>query len=545
MPRNRKIEVSFNQAMDGTTINITTFLVKGPGVTPVLGTVTYDATNHIAIFAPTALLPASTTITGTITTGVKSASGAFLAADFVWTFKTSAALDTTKPTVISTNPANLAVSVGTNQKKITATFSQPMDSTTITGTTFTATGPGLTPVAGAVTYSMIGVTATFTPASPLAASVLFTATITTGANDLAGNPLAATFTWTFTTGSGPDVTPPTVTSTTPANGATLVSPNAAINATFSEAMDPATLNPATFKLTGPGSTSVTVKITYDVANQIATFTPKSALAATSLFTATITTGAKDLQGTPLAADFSWSFTTGSTSSLLPIDLGAGTGFEIFARAAITNTGTNVVDGDMGLTPNLLASITGFPPGIVNGTIYTGSAPQVVAALADLQTAFLAADPASLPGATIIAQNLGTPPLTLPPGLYTSAATTFQITGGNLTLDAGGDTNAVWIFQMPSVGTGLTLTNPSCDVILANGAQASNVFWWTNGSVTIGGGCAMVGNILAGTSISFASTGATLNGRALAGLGGPVPLTGAVTIAGTLGGPIGLPGGCSQ
>ena len=99
--------------------------------------------------------------------------------------------------------------------------------------------------------------------------------------------------------------------------------------------------------------------------------------------------------------------------------------------------------------------------------------------------------------------------------------------------------------MPSIATGLTLTNPTCNVILANGAQAANVFWWTPGSVTIGGGCAIVGNILAGTSISFASTGATLNGRALAGAGGANQLTGAVTIAGTLGGAMGVPGGCSQ
>ena len=73
MPINRKIAVAFNQAMDPLTINTTTFTVTGPGLTPVTGTVTYDATNHIAIFAPTGLLPASTTFTGTITTGATSA----------------------------------------------------------------------------------------------------------------------------------------------------------------------------------------------------------------------------------------------------------------------------------------------------------------------------------------------------------------------------------------------------------------------------------------------------------------------------------------
>ncbi len=542
MPINHEIVVSFNQEMDPATLDTTTFTVTGPGLTPVAGSVSYDATNNIAIFTPTSLLAVSTTFTGTISTGAKSSGGVPLASDFVWTFTTSASSDTTAPTVISTNPADLALSVATNQKVI-ATFSEAMDSTTITGTTFTVTGPGLTPVSGTVTYSMIGATATFTPSSALTASTLYTATITTGAQDLGGNALAAAFVFTFTAGSGPDSSAPTVTLESPASGASSVSTTAAVNATFSKAMDPSTLTLTTFTLTGPGPTSIAGKITYYATNRIATFTPESALATSTLYTATVTTGAQDLEGNAIATSVSWSFTTGSTAGLSPINLGAGSGFEIFAEAAITNTGSNVINGDLGLTPNTLTSVTGFPPGIVNGTIYTDGDAQASAALFSLSAAYLDASPATLPGATVIAENLAG--LTKDPGLYTSLATTFEITGGNLTLDAQGDPNAVWIFQMPSTGTGLTLTNPTCDVILANGAQAANIFWWTPGSVTIGGGCAMVGNILAGTSITFASTGATLNGRALAGLGGPVPLTGAVTIAGTLGGAVGIPGACSQ
>jgi hypothetical protein len=541
VPINREIAVGFNQPMDPTTLTMATFEVTGPGVTPIGGGVSYDLTNNIAIFTPSDPLPTGTTITVTITTGAESATLVPLASNFVWTFVTGAASDTVAPTVVSTIPADLAPTVATNQK-ITATFSEPMDSATITGLTFTLTGPGVTPVPGTVTYSLIGATATFTPTSALATGVLFTATITTAAKDLAGNPLAIAHTWTFTTGLGPDNIAPAVTLMTPASGATSA-PNAGINATFSKAMDPSTLNGTTFTLTGPGSTPVSGKITYDVTNQIATFTPTTALPSGMSFTAMITTGAKDLQGNSLATNASWSFTTGSTASLLPVDLGAASSFEVFARAAVTNTGTNVINGDLGLTPNTLTSVTGFPPGIVNGTIYTDGDPQAVAALSSLQTAYTNASTTTLPGATIIGENLAGVPLF--PGLYTSAATTFEITGGNLTLDAQGDANAVWIFQMPSTATGLTLTNPTCNVILTNGAQAANVFWWTPGSVTIGGGCAMVGNILAGTSISFASTGASLQGRALAGAGGANQLTGAVTIAGTLAGAIGIPGACSQ
>src|SRR4029077_2569137 len=101
-----------------------------------------------------------------------------------------------------------------------------------------------------------------------------------------------------------------------------------------------------------------------------------------------------LEGNALAANVAWSFTTGSTASPSPVDLGAAAGFEIFAEAAATNTGTNVINGDLGLTPDTLTSVTGFPPGIVNGTIYTPLDPQAVAALASLQTAYTNASPAA-------------------------------------------------------------------------------------------------------------------------------------------------------
>ena len=525
---NRAITVEFNEPMDPTTLTTTTFKVTGPGVTAIGGAVTYDAANNIAIFTPTGLLPTDTTITVTITTGAKSAAEVPLASDFVWTFVTGASSDSVAPTVTSTIPADLAPTVATNQK-VTATFSEPMDSTTITGLTFTLTGPGVTPVAGVVTYSMIGATATFTPTSVLATGILFTAKITTGAKDLAGNPLAIAHTWTFTTGLGPDNTAPAITLTTPANGATLVAPNAAINATFSKAMDPATLNATTFTLTGPGPTPISGKITYDVTTRIAAFTPASALATGTSFTAMITTGAKDLEGNALATNASWSFTTGSTASLLPVDLGAAFNFGAFAQASISNTGPTIIDGDLGLTPG--TSVSGFPPGSVTGTMEINTAP-ATAALAALGTAY--GDAAGRTGATLVAENLAG--LTLPPGLYSSAATSFEITGGNLTLDAQGDANAVWIFQMPA--STLTLTSPTCSVILANGAQFSNIFWQVGSSATIGGGCVLEGNILADTSITLVSA-ATLDGRALAGA---VTSSGALTMDSN---GISASGGCTQ
>ena len=131
------------------------------------------------------------------------------------------------------------------------------------------------------------------------------------------------------------------------------------------------------------------------------------------------------------------------------------------------------------------------------------------------------------GPTSIAENLASQVLF--PGLYQSNVVnrSFEITGGNLTLDAQGDPNAVWVFQMPSSGGSptLTLTNPSCNVLLINGAKAENVYWIVGSSATIGGGCILEGNILADTSITAVS-GATVNGRLLAGA---VTLSGAVTM----------------
>lgn len=514
--------------MDPATLTTTTFTVTSPGPTSVAGTVSYDASNDTAIFTPTSPLAVSTTFTGEITTGAESEAEVPLASDFTWTFKTGAGADAVAPIVLSTNPANLGAAIPTNQS-ITAVFSEAMDSTTITGATFKLIDPSSNPVAGTVTYSAVGATATFTPTNPLSAAGLYTAMITTGAADLTGNMLAAPHAWTFTTGAGPDMSAPTITLTTPAGGATGVAPNAAINATFSKAMNPSTLNTATFTLTGPGPTSVAGKVTYDAADSIVTFTPASALATGTLYDATITIGAADLEGNSLASDDPWSFTTGSTPSLSPIDLGAASGYGALAQATITNAGDTVINGDIGLNPGM--SITGFPPGIVNGTIQLDNAP-AIAALASLTTAYNTA--AGLPGATVVGENLATQ--VLPPGLYTSAATSFEITGGNLTLDGGGDTNAIWIFQMPA--STLTLTTPLCSVILTNGAQFSNVYWIVGSSATAGVDCVLEGNVLADTSITM-NVESTLHGRAL---GGAIAPSGAVSLDDT---DLSAVGGCNQ
>jgi uncharacterized protein (TIGR03437 family) len=307
VPIGNALSATFSEATNPLTINTATFTLK-QGATPVLGTVTYAGVT--ATFTPLSTLAPSLPFTATITTGVTDLAGNALAANYVWTFTTGAASDLTPPTVSSTVPANGATNVPIGNA-LSATFDEAMNPLTISTATFTLK-QGATPVLGTVTYA--GVTATFTPLATLTPSLPFTATITIGVQDLSGNALAANYVWTFTTGAAPDLTPPTVSSTVPANGATNVPIGNALSATFDEAMNPLTISTATFTLK-QGVTAVPGTVTY--AGVTATFTPLSSLAADLPFTATITTGAHDLAGNALVSNYVWTFTTGAAPDLTP------------------------------------------------------------------------------------------------------------------------------------------------------------------------------------------------------------------------------------
>jgi hypothetical protein len=304
---NQKIAATFSKTMDASTITSSTFTLK-QGSTPVSGFVSYSGTT--AIFAPSANLTANTVYTVTITTGAKDLAGNALASDYVWSFTTGAASVVTPPSVSSTDPVNVATGVPFNQK-IAATFSKTMDASTITTATFTLM-QGTTPVSGFVSYS--GTTATFTPSNNLSSNTVYTATITTGAKDLAGNPLSNNYVWSFTTGAAIVITPPAVSSTDPANLATGVPLNQHVAATFSKTMDASTITTATFTLM-QGTTPVSGSVTYSGTTAI--FIPNSNLTASVQYTATITTGAKDLAGNALANNYVWNFTTGAAVVVTP------------------------------------------------------------------------------------------------------------------------------------------------------------------------------------------------------------------------------------
>ena len=189
-----------------------------------------------------------------------------------------------------------------------------------------------------------------------------------------------------------------------------------------------------------------------------------------------------------------------------VTLGTAGSFVVLSGETITNTGFTVINGNVGLYPG--SGITGFPPGVVNGVVHNTDA---VAAQAkkDLNDAY--ADAAGKSGAPIpLSGDLGG--MTLTPGLYVSA-TSIELTSGDLMLDALGDEDAIWVFQIGTTFVSMV----DRKVILIGNARHDNVFWNTGSSATIGVNSTMVGNFLTQTSITV-QTGATMEGRFLTQVG---------------------------
>ncbi|MDI1321756.1 MAG: Ig-like domain-containing protein [Algoriphagus sp.] len=510
------IKATFSQTMDPATITGATFTLK-QGNTVVEGTVTYSGTT--ASFTPNSPLSSGLFYTATITTGAKNESGTALASNYVWNFTTAAAV---APTVTSTDPANNATNIALN-KTVKAVFSETMDPATISGSTFTLK-QGNTTVNGTVTYS--GTTASFVPNNPLLPGLVYTATITSGAKNSIGTALENDYVWTFTTAVA---VAPRVLSTDPQNNAMNVPLNKVVKAIFSEPMNPATISGLTFTLK-QGANTVNGSVTYS--GTTASFTPNNPLSPNLTYTATITTGAQNLAGTGLADDYVWTFTTLAQQSANFVDLKTAGRFGIFAATGISNNaGFSVIRNlDVGITPGARSSVTGFPPAtIVNGAIYAaddaspaGVAAMLIQAKKDLLEAYLFAEGATSPAPATVAGDQGGK--TLAPGIYKSN-TSLLIQAGDLTLDAQGDPNAVWIFQIGSSFT--TVGGAGGSIILSGGAKAENIFWQVGSSATIGDNTKFKGNVLALTSITMNSN-AEIVGRMLV-LNGAVVMTNTNTI----------------
>lgn len=292
----------FSEAIDPATVSTSSFTLEY-GATSVSGAIAVAGDGLSVIFTPDSPLTYDTSYTATLTTGVTDTYGNGLAADVVWQFTTTP--DTVAPDITSITPANNAVGVlvGSN---VTAVFSEPMDSTTITNSSFLLQN-GTVSVPGSVTVASDGLSATFAPNSDLAIGALYTATITTAVTDVNGNAMEAEVAWQFSTEL--DTTPPTVTRIIPSTNATSL--GGQLTVIFSEAINPATVTTGSFILRRGGATGVAVPGTVVVAtdNLSAIFIPDSNLAYNTSYTATLTADITDTNGNALTADVVWQFTT--------------------------------------------------------------------------------------------------------------------------------------------------------------------------------------------------------------------------------------------
>ncbi|MFL6700087.1 MAG: Ig-like domain-containing protein [Vitreoscilla sp.] len=550
------VSATFDQPMTAALVDAG-FTLACPAAAAVPATVSYDASSHTATLTPASALPANAVCQATIAVSAANAQGLGLAAPFTWSFATAASGDVTRPTVTATVPANGATGVPINTR-ITAAFSEAMAASSVNATTFVLTDTTLgAAVPGTVTYNVASRTATFTASTmPLTSGDVFTARITAGATDLSGNglagnpaalPAASDHVWTFTTSATADTAAPTVTAVSPADASSANCLTKAVTATFSEAMDPATITTSSMVVT-TGGLGVAGTVSYDPVTMIATFVPTAAsgFAANATFVVTITTAATDLAGNPLAAAKVWGFSTGAQACTAGVALGGAASFGAFGGGAgVTNQGINtVVNGNLGTTA-ACTLVTGFHDalhvytetplnvGTVNGAVDCAPpAPGTPATMtiatqarADAQTAYdnlAALPPGSDPGAGQLGGAI------LLPGTYTSALGTFDITTGDLTLDAQGDVNATWVFQSASA---LTVGLPATPrhVLLINGASARNVYWQVGSAARIETGSLMVGTIIAPAGVTISTAGQTIQTTLV---GRAIGLTASVTLVNT-------------
>jgi len=228
---------------------------------------------------------------------------------------------------------------------------------------------------------------------------------------------------------------------------------------------------------------------------------------------TILGGCKKSTTTPATTSSSTTTIPLQTTVQTSVSLSGSSNLAILAGSAISNTGATIITGDMGLSPG--TSVGGFPPGILNGTLHINDAIANQAKL-DLTAAYNDAAGRTSTDIVTLSGNIGG--LTLTPGLYKSTST-LAISSGDLTFDAKGNPNAVFIIQIASSLT----TTSGRQVILSGGALASHIFWQVGSSATFGTTSVFKGTVLAMQSITF-NTGASIDGKALA-------RTGAVIMAG--------------
>jgi len=368
--------------------------------------------------------------------------------------------------------------------------------------------------------------------------------------------------------AAPGPTIPKVDSSIPSNGATNVSIGTGvktITATFSMAMNPATINSATpgalstFTLkdmTTVTGTIVPGTVAMNGTNLVATFTTSTPLTANTTYAAVITTAATSATAVPLGCTYAWNFKTAAAVVPLAINLGSAASFGIASSAGLSSTGVTVVNGDIALTPTATCTdATGNagaavpPPGCavkaygshptgltVNGSVYFFADPfdngaTATAVKTDLNTAWVEGKNKVDTKAGVLVGELGGPKPNgkiLLPGVYHEA--NLGLAAGNVvTFDAQNDANAIFIIKIDSTFTDSGVLGNSTEIKLVNQAQARNIWFVIGLDATIGHGTVWNGNILAGQSVTVLD-GSTVNGRVLGGAISPAG-SGFITLTG--------------
>jgi len=560
------ITATFSTPMNLNSITASTFTVR-EGANSVAGTVSY--TDTTAVFVALNGLGPSLTYTCTITTGATDLAGTALAGNYVWTFSTVAP---GTPTLVapadgavnqSSNPTLIWNAVtGASTYRLQVSLSNTFATTFYNDSLRTSTSQVISGLTVGTTYywrvnaKIAGGTSpyssiwSFVTLGPPAAPVLIA--------PLAGaqnQPTSLTLSWFASVGastyrlqvspnsdfSGPVFNDSTITGTSqPITGLTVGTiyywrvnaKNAAGTSAYSSRNFTTTLallQPPLLAVPADGDTVITTSPTLSWNASVGAATYRLQVDSTSaafnniVFNdSTITTLSTPVSGLINGKTYFWRVNaknSGGTSAysniwqftVIPLApppvslLGSASTYGLMATAAITSTGNSVINGDVSLDPG--TSMTGFPPAIVNGTIHINDT-QSAQARADLLVAYN--DLKNLPPGTTIGAgaDLGALyPLGIPPGTYTSGST--MLVSTNLVLDAGGNANAVWVFQ---IGSSLTT---GANVTLANSAQAKNVYWVPTMDATIGVGTTFHGTIVSGRDVT-AVTGAIINGRILAG-----------------------------
>ena len=435
-------QVIFAKAVTSSSI---TWSVKDAGGTAVTGAATYDASTRTATFTPAAALNGSTKYT--VTLSASSDSGTAMASPASWSFTT---VDTAPVSVNATTPADQATGVAANAT-VTATFDKAITQSSLAVTVKTAAGAN---VAGTTSYSSTDRKATFTPSAALAGSSKYDVSVS--ASSATGAAMASPKTWSFTTS---DTAPPSVTTRTPAAGATGVVATTRVTAVFDKAITASTLA-MTLKTTA-GAT-VAGSSSYDASTRTATFTPTAALTSSTAYTASVQ--ASSSAGVPMASATTWSFTTAAqtfslfTTTQAPTSANSANGLPLPYTVGVRFT-SNRAGKVTAIRYYATSANTGTTVSLWNATGTTRLATATTAGTGTgWRTATFAAPVNIAAGTTYVASYYA------PAGRFAQTSGTFSsaYSSGPLTVAASGSRNVVG----NSFPTGTSTANYWVDVLVS-------------------------------------------------------------------------------